>query len=266
VRARLERTPSLPPRPTTRPTDRISSSTRTIPRAHRLICALDVPDRATASTLVRRLGDSVHFYKVGLELFVTPDCFGLVDELLGLGKRVFLDLKLLDIAETVRRAVRNLGGREGCFVTVHAQDAALAAAVGEEGAIEVLAVPVLTSLDKSDLVAQGFPEELEVEDLVLARTRRALELGCDGVIASGMEARRLRKELGDGFLIVSPGIRLLEDRRTAGDDQKRVVTPREAFLAGSDYIVVGRPIRDAAEGPRAAAERIQAAIAELFPE
>ncbi len=248
------------------PGGKAPGSTRKIPRAERLIVALDLPERDAALDLVRRLGDSVHFYKVGLELFVTRDCFALVDGLLGLGKRVFLDLKLLDIAETVRRAVRNLGGREGLFVTVHACDAALAAAVAEKGGIEVLAVPVLTNLDKSDLVAQGFPEALEVEDLVLARARRALELGCDGVVASGMEARRLRKELGDGFLIVSPGIRPLESRRVPSDDQKRVVTPREAFLAGVDYIVVGRPIRDAAEGPRAAAEKIQAAIAEIFPE
>jgi orotidine-5'-phosphate decarboxylase len=241
-------------------------STRKIPRAERLIFALDVPDRATASSFVRRLGDSVRFYKVGLELFVTRDCFALVDELLELGKRVFLDLKLFDVAETVGRAVRNLRGREGLFVTVHADGAALAAAVREKGGIEVIAVTVLTNLDKSDLIEQGFPDAVEVEDLVLSRARRALELGCDGVVASGREAKRLREELGGAFSIVAPGIRLREARRAPGDDQKRIATPREAFLSGADYIVVGRPIRDAAEGPRAAAEKIQAAIAELFPE
>jgi len=246
--------------------DRSLLSSRKIPRAERLIFALDVPDRDAALGHVRRLGDSVHFYKVGLELVVTRDCFALVDELVDLGKQVFLDLKLFDVAETVGRAVRNLRGREGLFVTVHAYDAAVAAAVREKKGVKVIAVTVLTNLDKSDLIAQGFPETLEVEDLVLSRARRALELGCDGVVASGMEARRLRKELGDEFLIISPGIRPLESRRVPSDDQKRVVTPREAFLAGADYIVVGRPIRDAAEGPRAAAEKIQAAIAELFPE
>jgi len=242
------------------------SARRKIPRVERLIFALDVPDGATASGLVRRLGDSVRFYKVGLELFTTRDCFALVDELVALGKRVFLDLKLLDVAETVARAVRNLRAREGLFVTVHAYDAALAAAVREKGRNQILAVTVLTNLDKRDLVAQGFPDSLEVQDLVLARARRALELGCDGVIASGLEARLLREELGGGFLIVSPGIRPAPGGRAPGDDQKRVATPREAFLAGADHIVVGRPIRDAADGPRAAAERIQAEIAEIFPE
>jgi orotidine-5'-phosphate decarboxylase len=243
--------------------DRSLLSTRGIPREERLIFALDVPDREAASRYVRELGDAVHFYKVGLELFATEHCFPLVDELVGMGKKVFLDLKLFDVAETVGRAVRNLRGREGLFVTVHAYDAALEAAVREKGGIGVLAVTVLTNLDRSDLVAQGFPETIDVEDLVLSRARRALELGCDGVIASGREAPRLRKELGAGFLIVTPGIRPF-DERVPKDDQKRVVTPREAFLAGADYIVVGRPIRDAAEGPRAAAERIQAVIAELF--
>ncbi len=246
--------------------DRSLLSTRSIPRAQRLIFALDVPDRDAALLHVRRLGDSVHFYKVGLELFVTHRCFELIDELFDMGKRVFADLKLFDVAATVGRAVRNLRGREGLFVTVHAYDAALAAAVREKKGVKVIAVTVLTSLDKSDLIAQGFPEALEVEDLVLARARRALELGCDGVVASAMEARRLRKELGNEFLIVSPGIRPFDGRQVPSDDQKRVVTPREAFLAGADHIVVGRPIRDAAEGPRAAAEKIQAEIAELFPE
>jgi orotidine-5'-phosphate decarboxylase len=240
-------------------------STRKIPRAQRLIFALDVPERDEALRLVRGLGDAVDFYKVGLELFVRPGCFELVDELFGMGKRVFADLKLLDVAETVGRAVRNLRGREGLFVTVHACDPALAAAVREKGGTRVIAVTVLTNLDKRDLVAEGYPETVEVEELVLARARRAQELGCDGVVASGREARRIRRELGGELLIVTPGIRPSEDRRVPGDDQKRVMTPREAFLSGADYIVVGRPIRDAAEGPRAAALRIQAEIADLFP-
>jgi orotidine-5'-phosphate decarboxylase len=246
------------------PRDRSLLSTRKIPPAERLIFALDVPDRDAALGLVRRLGDSIAFYKVGLELFVAPGCFELVDELLAMGKRVFADLKLLDVAETVARAVRNLRGREGLFVTVHACDPALAAAVREKGGVRVIAVTVLTNLDRRDLIAQGYPETLELEELVLARARRALELGCDGVVASGREAQRIRRELGSELLVVTPGIRPAAKR--PGDDQKRVMTPREAFLAGADYIVVGRPIRDAAEGPRAAAEKIQAEIAELFPE
>jgi orotidine-5'-phosphate decarboxylase len=245
--------------------DRSLLSTQRIPRAERLIFALDVPDRDAALRYVRELGDSVRFYKVGLELFVTKDYFPLVEDLNDRGKKVFADLKLFDVPETVARAVRNLRGRAGWFVTVHAYDAALQAAVREKGGIRVIAVTVLTSLDKKDLVEQGFPEAIEVEDLVLSRARRALALGCDGVIASGREARRLRRELGDEFLIVAPGIRPFENRRVPGEDQKRAVTPREAFLAGADYIVVGRPVRDAPD-PRAAAEEIQAAIAELFPE
>jgi orotidine-5'-phosphate decarboxylase len=245
--------------------DRSLLSTQRIPRTERLIFALDVPDRKAASSYVRELGDSVHFYKVGLELFVTEDYFPVVEELSDRGKKVFADLKLFDVPETVGRAVRNLRGRAGWFVTVHAYDAALRAAVREKRGMKVIAVTVLTSQDKQDLVEQGFPETIEVEDLVLSRARRALELGCDGVIASGREARRLRRELGDELLIVAPGIRPFENRRVPGEDQKRAVTPREAFLAGADYIVVGRPIRDAPD-PRAAAEEIQAVIAELFPE
>jgi orotidine-5'-phosphate decarboxylase len=246
------------------PCDRRLLSTRSIPPAERLIFALDVPARDEALRLVRVLGDAVGFYKIGLELFVRPGCFELVDELLDMGKRVFADLKLLDVAETVGRAVRNLRGREGLFVTVHADAAALAAAVREKQGVRILAVTVLTNLDQRDLVEQGYPATIEVGELVLSRARRALELGCDGVIASGREAARLREELGGELLIVTPGIRLAADRRVPGDDQKRVMSPREAFLAGADYIVVGRPIRDAAEGPRAAAERIQAEIAALF--
>jgi orotidine-5'-phosphate decarboxylase len=243
--------------------DRSLLSTQPIPRAERLIFALDVPDRDAALRCVDALGDAVRFYKVGLELAVTHDCFGLVDELLALGKRVFLDLKLHDVAETVARAVRNLHGRERLFVTVHADGGALRAAVRERGGVQVLAVTVLTSLDRDDLVEQGYPGDVDVEALVLARARLAQRLGCDGIVASSLEARRLREALGPGFLIVAPGIRPA-DGRGKPDEQKRVATPREAFLAGVDHIVVGRPIRDAAD-PRAAAERIQAEIADLFP-
>jgi orotidine-5'-phosphate decarboxylase len=243
--------------------DRGLLSTRKIPRAQRLIFALDVPDAALARDYVRELGAAVQFYKVGLELFVKDGAFALVDELLGAGKQVFADLKLFDVAETIGRAVRNLGGRRGLFVTVHAYDAALKAAVQESGGVEILAVTVLTNLDQGDLRELGYPPELKLAELVLARARRALALGCHGVVASALEAARLRRELGERLAIVTPGIRPFAER-PAGDDQKRVTTPREAFLAGADYIVVGRPIRDARD-PRAAAEQIQAEIAELFP-
>jgi orotidine-5'-phosphate decarboxylase len=136
----------------------------------------------------------------------------------------------------------------------------LRAAAEEKNGLKILAVTVLTSLDQGDLTALGF--ECDVETLVLSRAKRALEAGCDGVISSGLEAKALRSSLGDGFLIVSPGIRPVENR--AEDDQKRVVTPEQAFRSGADYIVVGRPIREAHD-PKAKAEDIQRTIASIFP-
>jgi len=159
----------------------------------------------------------------------------------------------------VASAVRMLKERRAAFATVHGNDAMLEAAVREKSDTKILAVTVLTSLDRADLHDLGF--EVDVEQLVLSRARRALALGCDGVISSGLEVKALRDELGGRFLIVSPGIRPVENRTV--DDQKRVVTVEQAFLAGADYIVVGRPIR-AAKDPRAAAEAIQATIAKLF--
>ena len=153
--------------------------------------------------------------------------------------------------------MRQLAKRSVEFTTVHGNEATIRAAVAEKGSLKILAVTVLTSIDADDFKDLGI--DLEVEPLVLSRARRVVALGCDGVVASGREARALREAVGEGFLIVSPGIRPLE----RDDDQKRVVTPREAFENGADYIVVGRPIREAPD-PRAAAEAIQATIAELF--
>lgn len=242
-------------------TDLSLLSTKKIPPAERLIFALDVPDLDAARALIARLGDQVRFYKLGLELLMAGDYFALVDELVGAGKRVFLDLKFFDIPATVSAAVRQLRGRGASFVTVHGNQAILEAACAERGELKVLAVTALTSLDRDDLVDLGFPEGVDVEDLVLSRARRALACGCDGVISSGLEARRLREELGTRLLVVTPGIRPVDNRRE--DEQKRVMTPRQAFLAGADHIVVGRPIRDA-ENPRAAAEAMQTSIAEQF--
>ncbi len=242
-------------------TDLSLLSTKKIPPAERLIFALDVPDLDAARALIARLGDQVRFYKLGLELLMAGDYFALVDELVGAGKRVFLDLKFFDIPATVSAAVRQLRGRGASFVTVHGNQAILEAACAERGELKVLAVTALTSLDRDDLVDLGFPEGVEVEDLVLSRARRALACGCDGVISSGLEARRLREELGERLLVVTPGIRPVDNRRE--DEQKRVMTPRQAFLAGADHIVVGRPIRDA-DDPAAVAGAIQDEIAALF--
>ncbi len=216
----------------------------------RLIVALDVPAAAAARRLVERLGDSVWFYKLGLELFMGGGYFELIDWLNTVGKKVFVDLKFFDVPATVARAVKQLNGRGVTFATVHGNDAMMRAAADAKQDVQVLAVTVLTSLDRGDLDDLGFT--CDVDALVLSRARRAVECGLDGVVASGRELPALRRSLGDGFLVVTPGIRPVEN----DDDQKRVVTPKQAIGGGADFIVVGRPIRDAAD-PRAAAERIQ---------
>lgn len=232
---------------------------RPIPPRERLIAALDVPTADDARRLVRALGDSVHFYKLGFELLMSGDYFTLVDELAAAGKQLFLDLKLYDIPETVGRAVRSLRDRPVRFVTVHYGALVLEAACREAGDVGILAVTVLTSLGPEDLRDLGFAEAVAAEDLVLARSRRALDLGCAGVIASPLEAAQIRAAVGPKLAIVTPGIR----PTAAGDDQRRVATPEAAFRAGADYIVVGRPIRDAAD-PRAAALAIQETIRGIF--
>jgi len=236
---------------------------KAIPPAERLIVALDVPDAEAARALVLRLGDAVHFYKLGLELFMTGDLWPLVAWLRERDKRVFVDLKFFDVPETVRRAVRQLAGRGVSLATVHGNDAMLRAAVegagGEDEPVGILAVTALTSLDRNDLDALGF--HCDPEALVLSRARRALELGCAGVVSSGLEAPRLRADLGGRLLIVTPGIRPVENREA--DDQKRTVDVEEAFRGGADHIVMGRPIRDAPD-PKAKAEDVQRRIAALF--
>jgi orotidine-5'-phosphate decarboxylase len=233
---------------------------RSIPRAERLIVALDVADADKARALVERLGDSVRFYKVGLELFMAGGIFEFIDWLAKRGNKIFADLKFFDIPETVAAAVRGLRNRGVTFATVHGNQAMLEAAGEAKGEVKILAVTVLTSLDQGDLDDLGF--RCDVEKLVLSRARRALQAGCDGVVASGVEAPALKRELGDRLLIVTPGIRPVQNR--AGDDQKRTVDVKQAFANGADYIVVGRPIREATD-PRAAAQAIQATIATLFP-
>ena len=234
-------------------------SQKPIPVRERLILALDVPDSATAKSTVENLGDSVNFYKIGLELFMSGSYFDLVQWLRERGKRVFCDLKFFDVPETVGRAVDRLKDRGVDFATVHGNDSMLRAAVEKKNGLKILAVTVLTSLDRGDLRDLGFA--CDVQTLVFSRAKRALQIGCDGVISSGLEVPALREDLGDQFIIVVPGIRPVENRPE--DDQKRVVTPTEAFRNGADFIVVGRPIRSAAD-PRAKAEEIQEEIAKVF--
>jgi orotidine-5'-phosphate decarboxylase len=229
---------------------------KTIPAAERLIFALDVDSPAAARALVEELGDAVVFYKVGLELFMTGGLFELVDWLVERGKKVFVDLKFFDVPATVAAAVRRLSGRGVTFTTVHGNDAILKAAAAAKGDVKILAVTVLTSLDRGDLDDLGFA--CDVDQLVLSRARRALALGCDGVISSGREAAALRRDLDERLLVIVPGIRPVENQPV--DDQKRTVDVEEAFQLGADYIVVGRPIKNAPDR-RAAALDIQRRIA-----
>lgn len=241
--------------------DRGPLSAKPIPPAERLIFALDVPGAEPARRLVEALGDAIAFYKLGLELFCSGGYFELVDWLVARGKRVFADLKLLDVPETVRRAVAALASRPVDLLTVHAQDdAVLAAAAEAKGRLRILAVTVLTSLDEAAL-ARDLGTPVDVGRLVASRARRAVAAGCDGLVASGHEVGMLRAGLGPEPLLVVPGIRPAGDR--PADDQKRVATVEEAFARGADHVVVGRPIKNARD-PRAAAEAVQATIAKLF--
>ncbi len=226
----------------------------------RLIAALDVPDAAAARTLVATLGDAVTFYKIGMELCMAPGFFELLDWLKAEQKKVFVDLKFFDIPETVARAIKNLSERGADFATVHGNQSIMeAAAKAKSGHTKVLAVTALTSLDQGDLNDLGFA--CQVEELVLSRARRALAAGCDGVVSSGLEVPRLRAEAPRELICVTPGIRPVENRVEA--DQKRIMTPTAAIRAGADYLVIGRPIRDAKD-PRAMALAIQKEISEAL--
>jgi orotidine-5'-phosphate decarboxylase len=240
-------------------------SEKNIPTSERLIVALDTANVVEAHELVIELGDAVSFYKLGLSLIFDEGYWEFFDWLIKGGKKAFADIKVYDIPETVEASVRKLVGRGASFVTVHAHDKMISAAVkgrGEHTELKILAVTVLTSLDSGDLKEMGFPQ-VDVTQLVLDRARRMLAAGCDGVISSGLEVPSLRSEYGDNFLIVVPGIRPFENELESRDDQKRIVDVETAFANGADYVVVGRPIRQAAD-PRGAAEDFQARIEKVF--
>lgn len=221
---------------------------------------MDVPDCERARALADELGDSVTFYKIGLELMMSGEYFELLDWMLERDKKVFCDLKFFDIPATVGSAVRQLKDRGASFLTVHGNRSIMEAAAENKGdSLKILGVTVLTSLDRGDLDDLGF--DCDVGDLVLSRAKQALESGCDGVISSGLEVPKLREFVDNKLLVVSPGIRPV-DNKPAGD-QKRVVTVETAFSNGADHIVVGRPILDS-ESPLAAAEAMQASIARQF--
>ena len=228
-----------------------------IPNADRLIFALDVTTADHARALVATLGDAVSFYKLGLELLACGEYFALAEELREQGKKIFLDLKLFDVPRTVAAAVKGLRRFGDTFVTVHGNDDMLKAANAEKSDLKILAVTALTSLDQNDIDALGF--KCSVRELVLSRARRAIAVGCDGVIASGLEAVALRETFGSKNLIITPGIRPVANV----DDQKRTVDLAQAFENGADYIVVGRPIREAAS-PAEVAAQMQAQIRTIF--
>ena len=225
----------------------------------RLIFALDVPTLADARAWIDRLGDAVTFYKIGLEFCMSGDYFTLLAELKARGKKVFADLKFSDVPATVRGAVANLARHGADFVTLHGTSGVYRAVVPAKGGLKLLAVTVLTSVDEAEVREMGWSGA--VEDLVAQRARAAIENGIDGLICSGLEATRLRRELGDGPIIITPGIRAESEK--GSDDQKRTMTLQQAFHAGADHIVVGRPIRNAPD-PRVAAEAMQTEIASLF--
>ncbi|MGY3531582.1 orotidine-5'-phosphate decarboxylase [Bradyrhizobium sp. USDA 4452] len=225
----------------------------------RLIVALDLPSVAAAEAMIDRLGDAVTFYKIGYQLGYAGG-LSLAKQLAVSGKKVFLDLKLHDIGNTVARGVESVAALGATFLTVHAYPQTMKAAVEARAGsgLKILAVTVLTSYDDSDLQAAGY--RLNVSDLVEARARQAQALGVDGVVSSPEEASALRKIVGDQMNLVTPGIR---PAGSATGDQKRIMTPARAIAAGADYLVVGRPVMEAAD-PKAAAEAIHAEIAQAL--
>jgi orotidine-5'-phosphate decarboxylase len=231
----------------------------TIADRDRLIVALDLPGVAAAEAMVARLGDSVTFYKIGYQLAYAGG-LPLVRRLAGAGKKVFADLKLHDIGNTVARGVESVAALGATFLTVHAYPQTMKAAVeGRAGSgLKILAVTVLTSYDDDDLYAAGY--RLGVSEMVEARAQQAQVLGIDGLVCSPEEAASLRRIVGHRMALVTPGI------RPAGadvGDQKRIMTPARAIAAGADYLVVGRPVLEASD-PKAAADAIVAEIAQAL--
>ena len=223
----------------------------------RLIFALDVPEVNEAKDIVSELDESVNFYKIGMELLMTGKYFELLNWLVEHDKKVFVDLKFFDVPETVGRTIARLSDYGATFATVHGNQALMEKAAQNKKNLKILAVTALTSLDKGDLDDLGF--DCDVQDLVISRAKRAFEAGCDGVVSSGLEVPFLRKYVDNKLIAVTPGIRPVAN----DDDQKRVVDVATAFKNGSDYIVVGRPIKNAENRYKAASD-IQKIIHSVF--
>ena len=223
----------------------------------RLIFALDIPEVAKAKEIVVELDDSVNFYKIGMELLMTGQYFELLDWLIAKDKKVFVDLKFFDVPETVGRTIARLSQYGATFATIHGNQALMEKAAENKNNLKILAVTALTSLDKGDLDDLGF--KCNVKDLVISRAKRAFEAGCDGIVSSGLEVPYIREYVDNKLIAVTPGIRPVAN----DDDQKRVVDVATAFKSGSDYIVVGRPIKNA-ENRYQAASNIQKIIKSTF--
>ena len=213
-----------------------------IPLNERIIIALDVGRPEQAKEIVKKCESHVGFYKVGLQLFMSS-WFETVDWIVDRGHKVMLDLKFFDIPETVKLAVEQVNNRGVTFATIHGNDPIIRAAVAARGDMKLLAVTVLTSFGEDDMRQMGMTQS--VKELVFFRAKRALELGCDGVVSSGLEAEKMRSELGEKLLIVTPGIRPGANISDSGDDQKRIVTAGAAIKNGANHVVVGRPITKA---------------------
>ena len=223
----------------------------------RLIFALDVPEVSDAKEIVTELDDSVNFYKIGMELLMTGQYFELLNWLIANDKKVFVDLKFFDVPETVGRTIARLSDYGATFATIHGNQALMEKAVENKNNLKILAVTALTSLDRGDLDDLGF--DCDVKDLVISRAKRAFEAGCDGIVSSGLEVPYIREHVDNKLIAVTPGIRPVAN----DDDQKRVVDVATAFKSGSDYIVVGRPIKNA-ENRYEAATNIQKIIRSAF--
>ena len=223
----------------------------------RLIFALDVPEVTDAKEIVRELDDSVNFYKIGMEMLMTGQYFVLLDWLIKKDKKVFVDLKFFDVPETVGRTISRLSDYGATFATIHGNQALMEKAAENKENLKILAVTALTSLDRGDLDDLGFA--CDVKELVISRAKRAFEAGCDGIVSSGLEVPFIREHVDDKLIAVTPGIRPVANN----DDQKRVVDVATAFKSGSDYIVVGRPIKNA-ENRYEAARNIQNIIKKTF--
>jgi orotidine-5'-phosphate decarboxylase len=232
---------------------------KNIDNKDRLIFALDVPEIIQAKSLVEQLDDSVHFYKIGMELLMTGEYFELLKWLIKNDKKVFVDLKFFDVPKTVGRTIARLSDYGATFATIHGNQALMEEAVKEKGELGVLAVTALTSLDRGDLDDLGF--KCDVKDLVVSRAKRAFEAGCDGIVSSGLEVPMLREFVDNKLITVTPGIRPVDNINQLMTKNAQLMWHKH-LTSGTDYIVVGRPIRDA-ENPYEMAKSIQKTISEV---